>query len=31
VASLLCLLWRMTDEQADDIRIALNKKHEEIK
>lgn len=29
-AALLCLLWRMTDEQADDIRIALTKKKEQV-
>ena len=29
--ALMCLMWRMTDEQADDIRIALHKKHEESK
>lgn len=29
-AALLCLLWRMTDAQADDIRMALIKKQEEI-
>ncbi|HCW54228.1 MAG TPA: sugar (glycoside-pentoside-Hexuronide) transporter [Clostridium sp.] len=26
-AALLCLLWKMTDAQADDIRIALAKRH----
>jgi len=30
-AAILCLLWRMTDAQADDIRIALVKKQKEAK